>query len=368
MGATWHLLTAERGGGCARQLARGLAACGESAELWMPGEEDGDSEEDGVRVHALEGGYGLRSLRALARGLDRASGEKRLWLDYAPGAFRAAGTSATLCGFLAARREPLWVMFHEVDARWRRPGQTFGGFATIVHRGLVALLLARASKVFVPTEAWAAALGAHAHGRLDPVVVPCPSPLPCAAAADLSALGVPGGARVVAHLARSAEGADALAEEAVAQVLGADASVHALVLGAAAARLGMRMAARACAGPGRVHGGDGSPAKLAGWLAAADVAIQPFEEGLTARRSEVSAALCLGVPVVSNLGRATEPFWVESTAVALAPCADAVAATVQDVLLSPELRARLAATGRAFYAERLAPERLARLVLAAASG
>jgi hypothetical protein len=110
------------------------------------------------------------------------------------------------------------------------------------------------------------------------------------------------------------------------------------------------------------------PYEAAKCMAACDVLLQPYEDGITARRSRGMAGLGLGVAVVSNLGRLSEPLWIEQPALYLADTrsealsqrevAMELARTATVPLLDPEHRARTAAAGLALYRERFSLTRL----------
>src|SRR5207248_8710803 len=88
-------------------------------------------------------------------------------------------------------------------------------------------------------------------------------------------------------------------------------------------------------------------------LLACDLMVQPFEDGVTTRRTSIMAALAHGVPTVTTRGRLTEPLWRASGAVGLAPAGDptALATVAADLLAEPRRRQRLGAAGRATYDE-----------------
>jgi len=98
---------------------------------------------------------------------------------------------------------------------------------------------------------------------------------------------------------------------------------------------------------------------VAAALQACDVALQPYPDGVTTRRTSVMAALANGVATVSTMGALTEPVWEETGAVALAPAADApaVGAAVVALLRDPRAREAQAAAGRCAYAEHFAMDR-----------
>jgi glycosyltransferase involved in cell wall biosynthesis len=61
---------------------------------------------------------------------------------------------------------------------------------------------------------------------------------------------------------------------------------------------------------------------LAAHLAACDVLLQPYEDGVTTRRGSIIAALALCCAVITTGGPMTEPLWPESDAVVLVPDGD----------------------------------------------
>ena len=106
---------------------------------------------------------------------------------------------------------------------------------------------------------------------------------------------------------------------------------------------------------GRVHAtGTLSAESLSRHLAACDLLLQPYPDGVSARRTSAMAGLAHGLAVVTTKGTLTESLWEETGAVALAPAGDdeALLVEVQSLLASAETRARLGAAGRGLYRER----------------
>lgn len=103
----------------------------------------------------------------------------------------------------------------------------------------------------------------------------------------------------------------------------------------------------------------GVPAKCLGWVEPAkaseifralDIAAQPFEDGLTLRRTSAMAALAHGVPLVSSRGALFDPS-LDGAAVC-APTADEFVASLGRLARTPALRETQGRRGREFYAER----------------
>jgi glycosyltransferase involved in cell wall biosynthesis len=105
----------------------------------------------------------------------------------------------------------------------------------------------------------------------------------------------------------------------------------------------------------RIHAsGTLPPEELSRRLAACDLLLQPYPDGVSARRTSAMAGLAHGLPVVTTSGALTEGLWKESGAVALAPAGDdeALLGEVRRLLASPEERSRMSAAALTLYRER----------------
>jgi hypothetical protein len=102
----------------------------------------------------------------------------------------------------------------------------------------------------------------------------------------------------------------------------------------------------------RVHAaGFLDDAALAAHLAACDLLIQPYPDGVTSRRTSVMACLSQARPVVTTYGKLTEPLWSASGAVALADVAapGRLAEEAVRLLADAGARARLGVLARRLY-------------------
>jgi glycosyltransferase involved in cell wall biosynthesis len=105
--------------------------------------------------------------------------------------------------------------------------------------------------------------------------------------------------------------------------------------------------------------GPGSARQIADTMRAMDIAVSPYVDGLSLRRSSAMLALATGVPLISSRGSLYEPI-----VGALAACeatASAFADRVRDVVTHPDARAALAARTQG-YAESASVEELARRI------
>jgi glycosyltransferase involved in cell wall biosynthesis len=99
--------------------------------------------------------------------------------------------------------------------------------------------------------------------------------------------------------------------------------------------------------------GQVEPAQMSAHIAACDVLIQPYPDGVSTRRTTTMAGLFLGVPVVTTSGHLTEPFWEESHTVRLAGVGDwpAFNAHVARLLSNADERRRVSIDARRYYDE-----------------
>jgi hypothetical protein len=88
---------------------------------------------------------------------------------------------------------------------------------------------------------------------------------------------------------------------------------------------------------------------------ACDLMIQPYEDGISTRRTSAMVGLSHGLPLVTTRGNNTETFWAGSNAVTLVPCGDAAALVVaaEQLLNAPEERRRMGLAARTLYSEQL---------------
>lgn len=98
------------------------------------------------------------------------------------------------------------------------------------------------------------------------------------------------------------------------------------------------------------------PPEASAAIAACDVMLQPYPDGISGRRSSAAAALALGVPVVTNAGDLTEDFWATSDAVAIAKSSRSqdLLETLDQIVSNASERARLRSAALDLYDQRFA--------------
>jgi glycosyltransferase involved in cell wall biosynthesis len=108
--------------------------------------------------------------------------------------------------------------------------------------------------------------------------------------------------------------------------------------------------------------GDLEAPAVAAHLAACDVLVQPYADGITTRRTSAMAGLALGVPIVTNQGWLTESVWRESGAVELAASAELVSEAADTLLRNPSQAATIGHRGRLLYRRCFSVDRTIRVL------
>lgn len=365
MNESWHIITGEyppQLGGVAdytRSIARGLAAAGDGVTVWAPDCRDATPDDAGVVVRRLPGCFGPPALAALDRALARRPG--RVLLQYTPHAFGYKAMNVPLCAWLWARRRRLDVMFHEVSYPLEAGQPLKHRVLGLTTRGMAALLLRGAERVFVSIPGWEPLLQKLAPWAPRPVWTPVPSNLPTecmpSAAAAVRRRRLAASARwLVGHFGTYGRLVARLLEPALVDLLTAAPDVHGLLLGGGGPAFAAGLIRRHPALAGRLTAtGTLDAASVAAHLAACDVLLQPYLDGICTRRSSAMAGLALSRPMVTTDGAFCEPIWRDAAAVELAP-AHGLGQAVVALLADVPRRAALGQRAGALYRSRFAVE------------
>jgi glycosyltransferase involved in cell wall biosynthesis len=219
------------------------------------------------------------------------------------------------------------------------------------------LLLSASERVYVSVPAWEELLRPWAPRGVRPACwLPIPSTVPRVEAADaVGALRARLTGPVLGHFGTFGREVAGLLEPpllaalhrtgATALLLGRGADRFARGLGERHPSLRERLVAR----------DDASPAELSMHLQAMDVALQPYADGSTSRRTTLMAALSHGVAVASALGRYSEAVWRDADLGFPSSTAGLADRTIQ-LLGDAAERTRVASAGAALYRRRFALE------------
>jgi glycosyltransferase involved in cell wall biosynthesis len=368
-----HLIASEyppQTGGVAdytRAVAEGLAAAGEEVHVWCPPAEESletDGVARGVTVHRELGRFAPSDLRRAGRLLDAHVSPRRLLVQYVPHGYGYRSLNVAFCVWLWRRAALLGdrveVMVHEPFSAFGE-GSRRQDAGAVVHRLMAAILLRAARRVWVSIPAWERCWRPYALGRRVPFGwLPVPSTVEVADGVETRAelrarYGVGERGLLVGHLGTYPRHVAESLERLWPAVLSGDEPMVGLMLGPGGAELRERVVrAHASLAPRLRATGRLRARELSAHLAACDLLVQPFPDGVSTRRTSVMAGLAHGVAVATTAGRLTEPLWAASRAVALAPAGDAraLSETVARLCQDADERARLAAAGRGLYRER----------------
>jgi glycosyltransferase involved in cell wall biosynthesis len=368
--ASWTMLTCEyppRCGGVGdytAQVARALSACGDHVTVCCPPQAEAPAVQTGVDVVVLPDTYGRESRRRIADRL-AAHPTTTVLVQYVPTAFGLKGANLPWCRWLAdlsRQHGDVRVMFHEpyFTYRWKPLHQTP---LSMAQRLMARWLLTVGKETYVSTDSWRQALMPYAadaqHHRF--VTLPIPSSVPRCERTELASdrrqalIGT--NRALVGHFGTYGTHVAPLLRDAALQLLSEDTTVAVVCIGDGSDRFVSDVVAARPDLEARLHStGRLAPMDTAAVIAACDILLQPYPDGVTTRRTSIMAALHNSRAVVTTTGHLTEPLWAETGAVAMTPAGDAPAlvAAVRSLLARPTDVQALAARGDDTYRRRLA--------------
>jgi glycosyltransferase involved in cell wall biosynthesis len=360
--ASIHIITPEyfpRCGGVAdytRQVARGLANEGDEVHVWCP--EAGEGDVEGVTSHGVLGSFGSADLARAGVLLDAFEPPRRLLVQWVPHGYGYRAMNLPFCLWLlrrSRRGDAVELMVHEAylhlwEGTWRQTA------AAAVHRVMTIVLLQAATRVWVSIPAWENMWRPYVIGRTVPFKwLPVPSVLDEAKLEDIDAARIQrrrAAGPLVGHLGTYGGPVAALLHDALQELLRRVETAHVLLIGSGSHAFRDAFVAAAPQYSTRLTAtGELDHSALAANVAACDVLLQPYPDGVTSRRTTAMAALRLGVPLVTTIGRLTEPTWQISNAVRLSPVGDCcrLAGDVEHLLRNPRERLQMANAARELY-------------------
>lgn len=353
-----HIITGEYppspGGvaGYTAVVAEALAAAGEAVHVWCPGADGTVVTAAGVSVHRELGSLTRVDFDRVDRLLAAMPRPRRYLVQWVPHAYGRRSLNVGVARWvsrLGGCGDPMEVMIHE-------PFLPFTGgvrqrSAAAIHRWMLHTILSRARRAFVPTRQWEALCRPYAR-RLDFRWMPLPSGIPCVTTEETiagcrMALDLPPDGQVVGAFGGALRRGVLTAVVRALEQAGSSATL--LLIGAGSpqrrealvrAHPGVESRVRAT---GMLNGQDVSRS-----LRACDLCVQPYEDGVSGRRSSAMAVLAHGVPLLATGGVATEPVWTGIPD--MVQHAAAIPAAMLRLLEDRTARARLARDGRELYA------------------
>lgn len=375
----WHLITGEyppQPGGISDHtalVATALAEAGNAVHVWSTRAEGiaDEAEASGVVVHRPIARWAGADLSELDAALDTFAPPRRLVVQYAPNVWGFKGLNLPFCRWLVGRRargDDVRVMFHEVWYPLQLRDKPTRWLLALGHRLMARTLMDACSTAYVSIPAWEPLLRASEPARRPrrPITwLPIPSNITvvddAAAVAALRCRLAPGGETLVGSFGTFGGMIGDLLAPALVRLLEGHADRLGLLVGRGSDRFAARVVAECPALTGRlIAAADLPPAEVSLHLQACDLMVQPYPDGLSSRRTTLTAALAHGVATVSNLGALSEPIWTRTGGVALAPNPDPadLAAAAERLLASRADRDEQGARGRAVYQQSFAVERL----------
>ena len=359
----WHILTSEYPpdvGGVSdytRQVAEGLARDGEEVHVWCPRPAP-DGRAGGVRVHSVLGDIRPSDLRRVGDLLDGFPAPRRLLVQWVPHGFGYHSMNVWFCLWLLRRSmsgDLVELMVHEAYSDFRR-GPLRHVVMACVQRFMTVLLLLTASRVWIATPSWERRLRAYALGRNVSITwLPVPGCVPTDPGAPSDVVRRRYAAErtiLIGHFGSYGRDVTSLLEAWLPGVMTHAARPSLLLIGSSSDAYRDRLLEQYPKFGTRIHSAGYVPASLlAEHIAACDIFVQPYPDGITARRTTAMACLSQGRPVVTTNGASTESFWANTDAVVLAGVGDpdGCVAAVAGLMEDPQRRRTLGARGRSLY-------------------
>jgi glycosyltransferase involved in cell wall biosynthesis len=358
----WHIITCEyppQIGGVShytRLLARHLRQAGDDVSVWAPA--FGAAAE--ANVHRELGDFSAKALHRADELLDSQRKPRTLLVQWVPHGYGKRGINLGFCRWIASRvrrGDALYLMVHEpclesCQRLWKYR------FVSFMQRRMVRILLHSAARVFISIPGWESRLR-----DLAPPLQRCewlPIPATIDAVPDANAVSriraaIAQDGLMLGHLGTYSPEIERSLKPSLETVLQRVQNVHVLLLGSNSEKFANELKAGAPELASRIQGAGVLPdGELANHIAACDLMLQPYPDGLSSRRTSLMNVLAQGTPVVSNVGHLSESLWEDSHAVALASTSEPsqLASLCIELLQNEPARRKLGDAGRDLYRSR----------------
>lgn len=372
-----HLITSEyppQLGGVSdytQLVATGLAAAGDEIHVWCPSLGDVATEAASDEIAAAAGVFVQRELRRIAPAdlrrvgklLDRFARPRRLLVQWVPHGYGYKSMNLPFCFWLWQRarlkRDRIELMVHEPFLAFGE-GSKKQDLAAAVHRLMIAALLNAASRVWVSVPEWETLLQPFALGRkLAFDWLPVPSNIsvvddPVGIANVRSQFSLSGGP-LAGHFGAYDQYLSEQMLQLLPRLLTNLRQLSMLLVGKGSLELRGRVIREHPDLTGQVHAtGTLSSENISRHISACDLMLQPYQDGVSGRRTSVMTALSHGVPVVTTMGKATESIWAESKSVVLVKVGNinALVAATKSLLADDEQRRSMGNLAARLYRDR----------------
>jgi glycosyltransferase involved in cell wall biosynthesis len=360
------------------QVAEGLAQAGEEVHVWCPPAAKSCLSGSAVQVHRDLGGVTAQDLRVIGEQLDRFPAPRHILLQYVPHGYGRRSMNVPFCTWLWRRvrndGDVLDIMVHEAflnfEGSWRQYG------AALVHRLMTIILLRAATRVWFSNPESERRWRFYTLGRRVPFQwLPVSSNIRVApdeaAVQALRRRYAPGDGPLLGHFGTYGAPVVSVLEPIVLKMAREMPGQSLLLMGAGSQEFRKHLIERHPGWAKDLHAtGSLTPQDLSRHIAACDVLIQPYPDGVTTRRTSLMVGLSHGKPILATSSNVTEPLWEQSAAVGLTPAGDAAAfvKTLSRLLQDPGQRARMSVAALKLYRERFDISRTVAALRTSASG
>jgi Glycosyl transferases group 1 len=333
-GVRWHVITCEyppQVGGVSdytRLVAEQLAGSGDEVHVWRP-RAGASPTSPGVTVHDTLGRASITDLWRVGKQLNTFAGpSRRLLVQWVPHGYGFRSMNLAFCLWLWTRAawhgDQVEIMLHEPYLSFGE-GSRRQEVVALVHRVMTVILLRAAAKVWMSIPAWEARWRPYTMGRKRQFQwLPIPSSIPvCAetsAVARVRQRYLRKGRFLLGHFGIHGSMTTQALEEILPLLLDRSPEAVILLIGKGSKEFRDKLLARTPQLTERIQAaGILAATDLSQCLAGCDLMLQPYPDGISARRTTAMAALAHGVPMVTTTGHLTEDFWLESDAVVTVP-------------------------------------------------
>lgn len=332
---------------------------GDVVHVWCPTDHDETPPQRGVEVHPTLGALLPQDILDTGAAISAIPGPRRLLVQWVPHAFGLRAVNLPFCLWLLSRRivsgDSVDLMIHEafLDVR----GSVRQRLAAIVQRVMMAILLLAAKRVWVSVPRWWQIARPFCLGRRIAVGwLPVPSNVPETACLQRvrtlrqEACGAP----TVGHFGSFGTVTDAQLIPILETVLDRCPALLLRLIGRGASSAKSRLVARQPDATDRIVVADGVGLdEVASQIAASDVMIQPYLDGVSGRRTSFMACLALGIATVTHAAECTEADWLElRPCVFVDPLPEAYAAATLALLADEGSRRQIGECARTVYDQR----------------
>lgn len=380
--SVWHIIAGEyppQIGGVSDYtflVASKLAEQGDEVHIWCPPCAGDTPAAPGVIVHRDLGRIAPTDLRNVGRQLDRFPGPRRLLVQWVPHGFGYKSMNLPFCWWLrnrAARQgDHLEIMLHEPSLDFRASSLR-QSVAAFMHRVMAVVLLRKTERVWMSIPGWEPRWRPYALGRKVPFEwLPIPSGIAIhndpagVVAVRRRCLGEEG--CLIGHFGTFGSPTNALLEPILLELGRDSARQKFLFIGAGSEQFRSALIQKE---PALEHltraTGRLAAEEVSTHVAACDLMIQPYPDGVSTRRTSFMAGFSHGKPIVTTFGKLSEDCWHRSQVALLAKPGDsaAFAGMVRRLRDDAAERDRLGRAARNFYQERFEVSRVIATLCAA---